>query len=92
MRNIPHPSGIRLTPSPRGRLTNLPDKQKCISLFPKKINAVALAAENGTITFIFSKINWDLSGRCRIYQRTESAEFVSLPLGEGGPLAVDEVN
>ena len=30
-----------------------------------------------------STVNWDLAERCRIYQRTESAEFVSLPLGEG---------
>jgi hypothetical protein len=38
------------------------------------------------------KINGDLTGRYRIYQRTESAEFVSLPLGEGGRLCLtDEV-
>ena len=32
MRNIPHPSGIRLPPSPRGRLTKFYFKQKFISL------------------------------------------------------------
>ena len=35
-------------------------------------------------------INWDLAGRCRIYQRTESVELVSLPLGEGVTVSVTD--
>jgi hypothetical protein len=39
MCKTPHPSGMRLPPSPRGRLTNLPAKQKFTA---GKVNAVAL--------------------------------------------------